>query len=135
MNRKDKKTVSILVKVAVLILATSFIAYKLHNNQNLHNFKLLIRDLSPVRVYSVLGIIFLLMLVNWILEAMKWKFLVKRIETISLWKAVESVFCGLTWAIFTPNRIGEYGGRVFFFRPESAFLVRLPWVLEPWGKW
>lgn len=54
------------------------------------------------------------MFLNWFIEALKWKFLVKQIERISTWKAVESVFCGLTWAIFTPNRIGEYGGRVFF---------------------
>jgi len=33
---------------------------------------------------------------------------------MSVWKAIESVFCGLTWAVFTPNRIGEYGGRVMF---------------------
>jgi hypothetical protein len=33
---------------------------------------------------------------------------------ITAWEAIEAVFCGLTWAIFTPNRIGEYGGRVLF---------------------
>ncbi len=33
---------------------------------------------------------------------------------ITAWEAIEEVFCGLTWAIFTPNRIGEYGGRVLF---------------------
>jgi uncharacterized membrane protein YbhN (UPF0104 family) len=61
----------------------------------------------------------LLMFLNWFIEALKWKFLVKKIEYISTWKAVESVFCGLTWAIFTPNRIGEYGGRVFFLSPRK----------------
>lgn len=62
--------------------------------------------------------VFLMMLLNWFLEAMKWRFLVRSIESISIWKAVESVFCGLTIAVFTPNRIGEYGGRVFFLRPK-----------------
>src|SRR6185312_1328826 len=33
---------------------------------------------------------------------------------MSTWQAIEAVFCGLTWAVFTPNRIGEYGGRVMF---------------------
>ncbi len=58
--------------------------------------------------------IFLLMFLNWFLESIKWKFLISKIEKISLYKAIESVFCGLTWAIFTPNRVGEYGGRIFF---------------------
>src|SRR5690606_37309002 len=38
---------------------------------------------------------------------------------ISMGKAIESVFCGLAWAVFTPNRIGEYGGRVLFLNPKK----------------
>lgn len=119
MNQKGKRTISIVVKVVVLVLATVFIVYKLNNNSNLHNFRILIKNLSSGRVYFTLSLIFLLMLVNWFLEALKWKFLVRRIERISTWKAIESVFCGLTWAIFTPNRIGEYGGRIFFLSPRK----------------
>ena len=67
----------------------------------------------------VLTIIILLMLLNWFIECIKWRFLLKPVERINIWRAVESVFCGLTWAIFTPNRIGEYGGRVFFLSPRK----------------
>ncbi len=70
----------------------------------------------------VLGSVFILMLVNWGLEAVKWKELVARVEQISLWRAIESVFCGLTWAVFTPNRLGEYGGRVFFLSPKRRII-------------
>src|SRR5690606_23175243 len=45
-----------------------------------------------------------------------------KVEKISTWKAVESVFCGLTIALFTPNRIGEYGGRVFFLSPRKRII-------------
>lgn len=58
------------------------------------------------------------MLVNWLLEAFKWHYLASKIEPVSFWQATEAVFCGLTWAVFTPNRIGEYGGRVFFLSPR-----------------
>ncbi len=122
MNLKSKKIISILVKASVLVLATVFIVYKLSHNQNLHNFNVLIRNLSAGRVSSVLLLIFMLMLLNWFLEALKWRYLVRKIEYISVWKSVESVFCGLTWAIFTPNRIGEYGGRVFFLAPRKRVL-------------
>lgn len=54
------------------------------------------------------------MVANWFLESLKWQYLAKKLTNISVWIAVEAVFCGLTWAIFTPNRIGEYGGRVMF---------------------
>ena len=53
------------------------------------------------------------------MEAYKWKILITPIERISIWVAIGAVFCGLTWAIFTPNRIGEYGGRVFFMPPRQ----------------
>ena len=59
-------------------------------------------------------LVVLLMIVNWTLESLKWWHLTRILAPMSVWKAIESVFCGLTWAIFTPNRIGEYGGRVMF---------------------
>jgi len=60
-----------------------------------------------------------LMLVNWLLEVVKWRYLASKLERISFWQSFQSVFCGLTWAIFTPNRIGEYGGRVLFLQPQN----------------
>lgn len=122
MRQKNKKIISILLKAAILILAFGFIFQKLSHNQNIGNFKSLLEVLSPDRVYSILTAVSLLMILNWFIEALKWKFLVQRIENISIWKAVESVFCGLTWAVFTPNRIGEYGGRVFFLSPRKRIM-------------
>ncbi|WP_069660647.1 lysylphosphatidylglycerol synthase transmembrane domain-containing protein [Arcticibacter eurypsychrophilus] len=119
MNLNNKKAISILVKCSVLILATIFIVYKLNHNTNLSDFKRLVNQLSDKQVYSAMIALFILMLLNWFLESLKWKFLVQHIERISILKAVESVFCGLTWAIFTPNRIGEYGGRIFFLTPRK----------------
>jgi hypothetical protein len=54
------------------------------------------------------------MIVNWVLEALKWWHLTRELSPMPVWRAIESVFCGLAWAVFTPNRIGEYGGRVMF---------------------
>ena len=54
-----------------------------------------------------------MMFSNWIIEAFKWRFLIRKIEYISLLRSVKAVFSGITVSIFTPNRIGEYGGRVF----------------------
>ena len=122
MNQKSKKYLSIVFKAAILILAFWFIYKKLSDNENISNFNSLAKALSPKSVYLVLVAVFLLMFLNWFLEALKWKFLVQRIEKISVWKAVESVFCGLTWAVFTPNRIGEYGGRVFFLSPRKRII-------------
>ncbi|WP_370527292.1 lysylphosphatidylglycerol synthase domain-containing protein [Pedobacter sp. SYSU D00535] len=108
--------------MAILVFAAVFIYSKLNNNANLSNFRQLVSALSLAQVYLTLGLVLVLMLLNWFLEALKWKFLIKKVEGISVWKSIESVFCGLTLAVFTPNRIGEYGGRVFFLSPRRRIL-------------
>lgn len=65
-----------------------------------------------------MSVVVALMLANWLVECLKWQYLTRKLVKVSLWKCIEGVFCGLTWAIFTPNRIGEYGGRVMFLPPR-----------------
>ncbi|MFD2161934.1 lysylphosphatidylglycerol synthase domain-containing protein [Paradesertivirga mongoliensis] len=122
MTNKTRKLINAVIKVSILVLAAVFIYSKLSNNQNLDNFRQLIGQLSRQKVYGILVLVFLLMLLNWVLEAFKWQYLIRPIQRVSLWKAIESVFCGLTLAVFTPNRIGEYGGRVFFLTPRKRVL-------------
>ncbi|TZF86060.1 hypothetical protein FW774_03080 (plasmid) [Pedobacter sp. BS3] len=134
MSPKAKKLISIGIKAVILVLAFVFIYRRLTHNQNLSNFNHLLKNLPVINVQLVLISVFALMLLNWFLEALKWKFLVKTIEPISLWKAIESVFCGLTWAIFTPNRIGEFGGRVFFLSPRKRIFGVIAMAVGAWGQ-
>ena len=60
----------------------------------------------------ILFVVFL-MFVNWLFEAIKWKYMIGKIENISILRSLQAVFSGITVSTFTPNRIGEYGGRVF----------------------
>ncbi len=62
---------------------------------------------------------FLLMPFNWMMETLKWKLLVRRIEKVPFFKAFKGVFLGVALSIFTPNRIGEYGGRILVVKPEN----------------
>jgi Lysylphosphatidylglycerol synthase TM region len=57
-----------------------------------------------------------LMLVNWGIEARKWQLLVKHLQPVSFLRAYYSVLSGVAFAINTPNRIGEYGGRVLYIK-------------------
>jgi len=117
-----KKRLSVFIKGAIVIFAFWFIYHKLVANQNLKDFQSLIKNIPQSEIILVLSAVFLLMLLNWGLEALKWRRLISQVEKITLWRAVESVFCGLTWAVFTPNRIGEYGGRVFFLSPKRRII-------------
>ena len=63
--------------------------------------------------YSLIFIVVLMMFINWMLESLKWKFMIRKIEAISFFTSFRAIFSGITVSSFTPNRIGEYGGRVF----------------------
>ena len=117
-----KKILTTFIKLAVVAFAFWFIYNKLVKHNDLKEFVKLLEAIPEQQIWMVLGSVFLLMLFNWGLEAVKWKQLIQRVEQISLWRAIESVFCGLTWAVFTPNRLGEYGGRVFFLSPKRRII-------------
>lgn len=110
-----KKIFSYLLKASILVLTVLFVYHKLlSKNDSLQQFKNLTSVISRAEVVYTMGAVVVLMVVNWALESLKWQYLAKKLTRLSAWQAVEAVFCGLSWAIFTPNRIGEYGGRVMF---------------------
>lgn len=122
MTSTYKKILANLIKVTIVAFAFWFIYRKLTHHNDLKDFIKLTKSIPNQQVWLVLGSVFVMMLINWGLEAVKWKQLIERVEQISLWRAIESVFCGLTWAVFTPNRLGEYGGRVFFLSPKRRII-------------
>ncbi|MGN6177926.1 MAG: hypothetical protein ACTHNW_02030 [Mucilaginibacter sp.] len=110
-----KKLFSYIIKAAVLVLAFVFIYHQyLEKGDRLKNFENLIAHIDHQKVMVTMSFVILLMIVNWVLESLKWKYLTRDFQPMSAWQATEAVFCGLTWAIFTPNRLGEYAGRVLF---------------------
>lgn len=119
MNRKSKKVLSILLKTIIFLLVFWYSYHLLAKNTALLDFKVLLSSISDQVIFVTLTLVFGLMLMNWIVEALKWKYICLQFQPISFSKAVESVFSGLAWAIFTPNRIGEYGGRVLFLNPKK----------------
>ncbi|MCK6640301.1 MAG: lysylphosphatidylglycerol synthase domain-containing protein [Bacteroidia bacterium] len=61
-------------------------------------------------------IIVALMPMNWLAEAQKWRIIAGRSEEISLMKALTGVLAGLATGAATPNRSGEFAGRIMALR-------------------
>lgn len=57
-----------------------------------------------------------LMPVNWGIEARKWQLALRPIGGIAYPNALRAIFTGTTMASFTPNRMGEYLGRLLYVR-------------------
>ncbi|MGF2411148.1 MAG: lysylphosphatidylglycerol synthase domain-containing protein [Ferruginibacter sp.] len=64
-------------------------------------------------------VVIFLMLFNWGIEARKWQLLVSHVQQFSFIQAFKSVLAGCSITMLTPNRIGEYGGRILFLKEEN----------------
>lgn len=106
-----KRYIGLFIKVVIAIVALAFIFREVQLKDQDTDLSFGISVLAE-NLHMLLALIAMMML-NWGLEASKWRILVKPIEQISLWKSLKAVFSGITIALFTPNRVGEYGGRVF----------------------
>ena len=49
---------------------------------------------------------------NWGLEAWKWHRLARHLEPVSFGRSFQAVLVGLTLGFATPNRVGDYAGRI-----------------------
>ncbi|MBK8805874.1 MAG: flippase-like domain-containing protein [Bacteroidales bacterium] len=73
----------------------------------------------------------LLLFVNWGLESYKWKLLISSVENISFIKAVRIIFIGLSFALITPNRIGEIFARTAYLETKNKPRIL---ALTTWGS-
>src|SRR5258706_6074878 len=58
--------------------------------------------------------VFILMIINWGIEAFKWKISVQSIQQVNYFTAFKAILSGTSFSVTTPNRVGEYLGRVLY---------------------
>lgn len=61
----------------------------------------------------------ILIIFNWGLEALKWRQLVNHLMPISWTRALMGVLAGVSFTMITPNRMGEFMGRVLYM-PDGS---------------
>lgn len=125
MKKKDRKRKSsrrkrifnLLLKGGIVLLLSASIYWKIDHKENLTELWTAFRQACGSAQVRYLLLVIALMPLNWILEAMKWRqFLPRR---LSFWEALKATLAGVTIALFTPNRIGDYGGRVLLVKAED----------------
>ncbi len=117
---KVNKTVNISIRLLIVVLSCGYIAWKLFGNkEQLPATEIFLYVLNQPFVKLIAAILIFLMIVNWLVETIKWRYLIKKIERVSFRNAVIAVLTGITVSIFTPNRVGEYFGRAFLLREAS----------------
>lgn len=102
----------LIIKVLFVVLFGGILYYQIAVEQNWQLLWEEFTDPSHKNHLYILILIFMLMPVNWLLEALKWRVLLRNDMQISLSKAIRAVTTGLSFSMLTPNRIGEYFGRI-----------------------
>lgn len=100
------------LKVAIVLLAAGYIARRFFIDVDPVGIATRLYrciTISPLKFSAVL----LLMPVNWMLEGWKWKLAAGQQVKMSFANAMRGVLAGVTTGTATPNRIGEFAGRIF----------------------
>ena len=66
----------------------------------------------------MLAAVALLVFCNWALETLKWQVLMRRLHPMGFFPAFRAVLTGVAFSLGTPNRIGDFGGRMLHL-PEG----------------
>ena len=108
-----KKNIGIIIKIGVVFFALFFLYEQLTSQTSIAKFNINHIFLQLEQNVSLIFLVIFMMFLNWFLESLKWRFLILKIEKISIMRSIRAVFSGITVSTFTPNRVGEYAGRVF----------------------
>ncbi len=114
---KIKNIYSVLLKLAIIFISYGFIIRQVLFKENIREIYLYFKLFSfTVSFVFILLFVFLLMFVNWGIEAIKWKYLIGKIEKVSFFRSCKAILCSATFNTFAPNRTGDYLGRIFLLK-------------------
>ena len=120
MKTKLRKTYNYLFRAAIILISYGFIYYELFHKRDLNEIIQVFYDQWQTDFFFlVLAIVILLIFLNWGFEAKKWQYLIRKIEKISFADSYKAIFLGVSVSAFTPNRVGEYIGRVFILQKAN----------------
>jgi len=80
------------------------------------------RSLQSVEIWNI-AVVIVLMIINWSIEAIKWKTAIDKIQPISFSRSFKAILSGVSFSVSTPNRIGEYLGRILYMEEGNRLRV------------
>lgn len=114
-----RKLLSFLLKTAFTAVALGYAGWRIWKDRN--DFAYALDHLSDTHLPFLFLSLFLVT-ANLGVETLKWRLLVKPVyPSLSFGRAVKAVLAGMATGLVTPNRIGEYAGRVLLLEPGKRW--------------
>ena len=133
-TQKNRNRFSFLLKWSIAILAIIFIYSRLKDSSQQDWWSAARLAFSEKEVLHWLFFAVCLLPINLSLEALKWQVAIAPLERIRFSVALRAVFSGLTVSVFTPNRIGEYAGRVFVLQQADRISATLLTIISTFSQ-
>ncbi|SFQ34434.1 lysylphosphatidylglycerol synthase transmembrane domain-containing protein [Parafilimonas terrae] len=70
---------------------------------------------SSKNIWKIVSL-FLLLCLNWSIEARKWQLLMRPVEKVNFITAIKAILSGLALSLFLPNGFGEYPARALYMK-------------------
>lgn len=123
LRRKGKIFLRYLLGPLLLLLLSGALVLEIRSQQDL---PILLDELNNILSKSASGqgllwliLLLLLMPVNWLLEAYKWKMAIATLQPVKLITAFKATLSGVSFSVSLPNRVGEYLGRMLYLEEEN----------------
>lgn len=110
MNRRTL----LIIRWCVFMLASGFLYARLKGKVDVGSYFV---GKDPFAFALFGGLALALVVVNWGVESWKWRFLVRDLEPLPFHRALVATIAGTSIGMITPNRVGEFAGRVLFLSP------------------
>lgn len=125
LSKKQKKILNY-VAGPLLFLITSFFIYKqVSNKKDLEKqWEHIAHNFQTEHLVAIIFVL-LLMIVNWCLETQKWLVAIKGVQSMKFGKAFKSILSGVAFTMITPNRTGEFVGRVLYIEEGNRIRAAL----------
>lgn len=119
----QNKNIKFFFKSAIGLILFSWMSYSIyHQIKRQPNLQSTVQDIflnwDATKIVYI-SLVFVLMILNWTVEGIKWRLLLKGTERISILRSLQSVLTGVAVSMITPNRIGEYMGRILFLENKN----------------
>ncbi len=110
-----------IINAVLILLALSYLLYRLLTFEDYASFVLHFRSCS-IGEYGLLLSALLLFPINMLLEGVKWRYLLRGVDDVSLNEAQRQVYYGCVGAFVTPNRLGEFPTRALLLRNKEKYI-------------
>ena len=108
-----RSTLGLILRIVVAAASLLFIGWKVRDQ--LAGGTVVFDSLAVAPMLAAVA----LMPLNWLTEAFKWRLLTAHLQTLNIWQSMKSVLAGLAVSLLTPNRVGDFAGRIALLKPEN----------------